>query len=336
MIRLLSFLLVLPLIVFFTVNVGDLVLKYRNSALTQPPVPVYVPQQIVGRKDLQEVDVLIVGGSSTREFFGHDTALDDILSAQCGGRTRGFNAATSSQSLSESLAVIDLYRAHVGDPDVIVVGLTTRRLSLPDYDPLAQAGLFNLALAPSSSSFSWYEWPVRVLSSATGALQRFSGFASLLSPSSTFNLDGIHPPHPAAPYDGREPLSLAQRTSMSVVWAEIIDSDAVIHAERSARWGAGALDRATNDIPVVYLMTPVSPASAPLAYPDSDSEVMQRSIQHLTGNNPFLDLRDSGALGLTDADFWDEQHLILAGRERLWAQGLPSFAQALCSVIDRR
>lgn len=123
---------------------------------------------------------------------------------------------------------------------------------------------------------------------------------------------------------------------MSVVWAEIIDSDAVIHAERSARWGAGALDRATNDIPVVYLMTPVSPASAPLAYPDSDSEVMQRSIQHLTGNNPFLDLRDSGALGLTDADFWDEQHLILAGRERLWAQGLPSFAQALCSAIDRR
>ena len=334
MIRLFSFLLVLPLIAFFTVNVGDLVLKYRNSALTQPPVPVYVPQQIVGRRDLQEVDVLIVGGSSTREFFGHDTELDDILSAQCGGLVRGFNAATSSQSLSESLAVIDLYRAHVGDPDVIVVGLTTRRLSLPDYDPRAQAGLFNLALAPSSSSFSWYEWPLRVLSSATGALQRFSGFSSLLSPSSTFNLNGVHTPNPATPYDRMAPLSLAQPTSMSVVWAEIINSDAVIHAEYTARWAAGALDRATDNIPVVYLMTPVSPASAPLTYPDSDSDIMQRSIQSLTVNSPFFDLRDSGALGLTDADFWDEQHLVRTGRERLWAQGLPSFAHVICSAID--
>jgi hypothetical protein len=121
---------------------------------------------------------------------------------------------------------------------------------------------------------------------------------------------------------------------MSVVSAEIIDSEAFIHAEHTARWGASAIERATDDIPVVYLMTPVSPESAPLAYPDSDSTIMQWSIQHLTRNNPFLDLRDSGALGLTDADFWDEQHLVRAGRERLWTRGLPSFAQALCSAID--
>ena len=335
--RILLCLMALPLIGFFTIDFGDLVLKYRNTKSVRPSYTVYVPQQIVGRKDLIGTHVLILGGSSSRQFFGHEKELNDNLSKLCGRRIRAFNASSSSQSLGESLAAIEFFRKHIGEPDFIIMGLSLSRLSKPEYDHDERNGDFHLALPSPRSAYSWHEWPLEKISSISGAIRRITGLTPLLGQNSGFNSLGNHNADPPAPYANSQPLSLSRRKTLSVLANDQIKWDAAKHQGSLSSWLMAASLRAAGGIPTLFLLTPVSPSTLALSSPELDSPNLEMITRDLSAKVRFLDLRDAAALGLTDADFYDEQHLYPSGRESLWARPMPKLANLLCpkSIEER-
>lgn len=334
MIRLLSLLLLIPLVGFLAFDVGEWVLKYRNTKPGQLPFQVYVPQQIVGRPDLKQNNVLIVGSSSTREFFGHEEDLNQFLSAQCGKPVRGFNASTSLQAFSGSLAVIDLYKEYVGDPDLIIIGLTARRITSPDFDFSERFDLVKLALPPSQNAFAWYEWPFSVLSSITGKVQQFGKLPTLLRPASSLNLDGVHTPTVRYIYDEQPPPDLARKISNAIAWRETFVTGGPDQTARNAKWTKAAFTRSAGNTPVIFVLTPVAPFSAAFSYPDADSPSLTAALTELSEIGPIYDLRNADKLGLTNENFWDEQHLLKNGRVHMLSISPLPFADGLCGAIN--
>jgi hypothetical protein len=333
MTRFLAIIGLFSVVAFFLFDAGNLVLRYRAAPANLPAQVFYAPQQILGRKDLSATDVLILGGSSTRELFGHEGELEQFLSNQCGRPVSAFNASTSSQSLSESLALIRLFRKNAGDPDVIIMGLTKWRITRPDHRRHEEDQLMKIGLSMSPDAFSGLEWPQRMTATLSGAIERFKDLPILLKTGSSWKLSGIHEPNPPVVYDGLDPLSLPKRIAISIAYADIAQSDSKAHSVNNAKWAADAISRAVDEIPVVFLMTPVSPVTAALSYPESDPLELRQAIQILAKNQSFHDLRRAESLGLTDDDFWDEQHLLRAGRKRLWASGPLGFTQSICAEI---
>jgi len=268
--------------------------------------------------------VLLLGGSTAREFTGSDAHVSELLTARCGRPLRFINAGTSQQTLAESWAIAEAI------PDdrrkLVVVGMNYLRLeegydqtrrtlpikTMPFDTPaplmaaLDKAGHPVALTFPSLKNVAWLlrqgRWrgelsPPSTLAEFVGAADRSQAY------------QGPHNAYKAPALSGDEKDRIVRHRIV-----ERLTLFRAVHAEAAALWAEFTRRFDTAAGPVLYLALPESVAMAPLerlAGPAFDADMAK--------------LRDSGALvadwrqghGLDEADFHDQQHLLASGRARI-------------------
>lgn len=294
------------------------------------PDGVYVGYSIV--KDYRQTspDVLLLGGSSTREITPHRREADSWLSARCGRSVHVFNAATSSQHPADSWAIVD---AIGGAPRVVVVGLSYHRMmrrSIDDtYDPTAQTTALPAPMRASLKSlargdlragvfdfftqFDRAQWSISALrDEAVG--RRIAGQAR-------DNDDRDGSLAGAIPAD-------AKRYMADQMYVLAGDDLSRTSAEMTDYWLVFAREMRRRGATTVFVMTPYSHEAEPLAR--EYAPFIAPALARLARENQVLDLRNHP---LPDpVHFTDPTHLSDAGRVGAW----PALGEAIARAYGCR
>lgn len=280
------------------------------------PDTAYVGYSIVTNYGRTSPDVLVLGGSSTREATPHRRDADSWLSVRCGRSIRIFNAATSSQQPSDSWAITE---AIGGTPRVVVIGLSYHRLmrsSIDDaYDPNAQtvalptparaslqslvrgdlrAGVFDFF-----AQFDRAEWSISALRA------ELAGRPAVGQARDNDDRDGS--PATARPAD-------AKRYMADQMYVLAGDDLFRTSADMTEYWLSFAREMRRRGSTPLFVLTPYSREAEPLAREYAPS--ITTAFTRLAQENPVLDLRDNPDLNA--ADFTDPTHLSDAGRVIVW------------------
>lgn len=272
-----------------------------------------------------DVDVvLLLGGSTAREFTASDAHVSELLTARCGRPLRFINAGASQQTLAESWAIAEAI------PDerrkLVVVGMNYLRLeegydqtrrtlpikTLPFDSPASleaalQGAGHPVALTfPSLKNVAWLlrqgRWRSERSSPST-----LAEFIVTADRSETYH----------GPQNAYRAPALSGDEKDRIVRHRIVERLGLfhaVHAEAAALWEGFTRRFDSPAGRVLYLALPESVAMTPLerlAGPVFDADM--------------ADLRDGGALmkdwrrghGLDEADFYDQQHLLASGRARM-------------------
>lgn len=329
--------LVIPLILILAVSAfclvvfdfSELILRYRHVAKPISSAPVYVPQQFETRSDLEDVDVLIVGGSSTREFFPHEDALDELLLKVCGEKIRGFNAGSSSQSLEDSFAIVEYWSEKFGPPKLIVFGMTLRRF-YENIDGRTVAP--SLGIPISKTTIASRPFPARHFANTLDRFNRVGRLAPLVS-LGKWQLDQSHPIEnrhryqpPGVPIGAIRSRALALADKLRETNSEVLEKN-------SARI-RNALNTATrNKSEILFLFTPISPS----AYPAYETIIEEQTNFDLLAGIGAVETRFKVPY-LTESDFYDEQHLFFRSQVTFWstAEGMKLARKSLCGPVRKQ
>lgn len=280
------------------------------------PDTAYVGFSIVRDYGRTPPDVLLLGGSSTREITPHRRDADSWLSTRCGRSIHIFNAATSSQHPSDSWAIAD---AIGGAPRVVVVGLSYRRMmrmSIDDaYDPTAQTVALPIPMRASLKSLVRGDLRAGVFDFFT-QFDRAQWSISALEAEAAGRLAGGE----ARDKDDRDgslataiPAD-AKRYMADQMYVLAGDDLSRTSAEMTEYWLGFAREMRRRGSTPLFVMTPYSREAEPLAREYAPS--IATAFARLARENPVLDLRDHPRLDA--ADFTDPAHLSDAGRLIAW------------------
>jgi hypothetical protein len=299
-------------VVLLQVSPADLALRYfRSDGLSSDYI--YVPQQISENPEFLGIDVLVVGGSSTREFFPGGKSLSAYFSNVCGRQVTAFNGSTSSQGLSDSAAVADAVYAAGSAPSIIVVGITNNRLA-HDWQTWNDVLIGQTLALPAAPTI------LRMLGFLDRARWYAADWGGQLSRSAVLVSAGKFSWHPEPPEVGerhfyeRDPLSIAQKRQKTFLAAVFTDqglSDPSRSAEFFGEVFATYRDRGAT---IIFLMTPVSGASA--AVRSYQNEAIDEAKAVLAHYGRVVDLASDRSL--PEVAFFDEQHLRPEGRDLIW------------------
>lgn len=288
--------------------------------------------------DVTPVDtVILVGGSSAREFPASDSHLSRVLSARCGRPIRFINGGTSSQTFAESWAIAEAVRDD--RRRLVVVGMNysrfeegaaevSRDLRTPLL-PLRQPATLKRAVADVGGSspmgagpgLTQSSWLLHRLDEVTfqDAPESFRAFIARSDGASPWQ--GPDNVYRAPPLDAERKADIVRRMQ-----AEQLPLYAARRGEALALWLAflRRFDRPGSE--VLLLALPESASMAPLnaragaAFP-ADLAVLERH------GGRVADWRTSH--GLAEADFYDQQHLLESGRRKIE----PRFVELLTSAL---
>ena len=270
----------------------------------------YVPTQIYFDRDLQGLDVLIVGSSDMREFFPHNNELRVLFESKCDRRINVFNAASSNQSLAGSLAILDAAEKVGVSPKVVIVGLTQGRLAADNSNPRVSLEKNKLVLPPPTlllRELNATDYISHALSSWALALRlwRYGNNVRDISFAQTFEAksDNRH-------FYSFPPLSIKEKGKImaqnSAVNVDNFKNNAHVSMERYNHYFSQL------GIPIIFVFTPRSP----LAREELNALEPLRSeaIEALNNPLPLVDLLFSDFL--EEEDFFDTSHLLLSGRSK--------------------
>lgn len=330
-----GFLLALGLVLAAVLLVDPASLLHRHFHSDRPPPDhVYVARKIY-QSDAQPFDIVVIGGSSTRELIPPPGPRGESPAGLCQDRDRLLNAATSSQQPADGYAILSaLPRA----PELVVVGLTGRRL-IGDRrnDPYAlDAQVVELPRSNGAmldavrhgrvefASFDFFDQ----LRRSQWTLQTAALAAQGMDWPTNPNLDNrtAYPDTPRLPeikqlYADKLLLSAEEtpsnhRVSIARYWVDFAD-----HV--SAKGGR-----------ILFVMTPTSPEAA--AYEAYMRPLMDDALQDISAKYPLLDLRHSAGRPLGAADFFDPIHVSHTGRDRLWPETAAAIRRAQACDASRR
>ena len=305
----LSTLLATLFLMMLLTNFDSFVLRYFKS----PPffAEFYIPQAILTVPEKLNPDVIFVGGSSLREYFEHDDFLSRSLSSRCGRNLEAFNGATSSQSLVDSLAIVDSILKRGGSPQLVVVGLTKFRLSnfWPEWQNVLDQQ--RLALPPPEVLVNYLPFFSRVKFRANNRFARFSRVTPLIRLGDFFtDQDYVYEKHLYL----SEPLSVEKKRERSLL-ANIMRQQMFedYSVENAKRYRILFEDYKRYGIEIVFVFTPKAPSTQFLNVNDREYLKLVTNILGTVG--PVIDLDEVSSL--PEEAFFDEQHLVPMGRELL-------------------
>lgn len=297
------------------IDISALVLKHFRMTGGPPEDAIYVPQQIVANPAFGNADIVIVGGSSTREFFpgGYDTST--AFSDLCGHRFVAINAATSSQELADSAAIIDAVYATGSKPLLIVVGLTHNRLS-HDWKSWTDVLLEQrVALAAATSILEKLPLIDRFVWTIGDKANQLSRLVPILS-AENFAWTPDSPPVSAQHFYDMLPMTDAEKRQGSLLATVATDQYLAKDPAHAAQMFAEVFDGyRARGATVVYMFTSMSPVAQKVREGQERHIGVAKAVLEQSG--AVLDLRRFSAL--PEEVFYDEQHLRPEGRERLWA-----------------
>jgi len=300
------------LTLLFTTDLNSFLLS-RFSYNCKIPFAYYIPHEIVTNKHIKDIDMLIVGGSSTREVFSL-LSPSKKLSKLCNNEVNAFNAATSSQSLADSMAIIDGIIAKGAKLNTIVVGMTNNRLSREWRTWSDVINGRKLALPVSTTlidklnPIKKIEWLFEDKVSQINTLPYFIKRSSYVGAQHPLAVASI-------PDYNKPPLSRNKKLEQTLL-AEVfrgesfrsnLKSNAVFFSEAFEKY-------AKSGINIIYLFTPTSPVTQTFTS-ESDARIND-VFSLLEKNGTVADLR--GLDILSDDKFYDFQHLNPEGFSIFW------------------
>jgi hypothetical protein len=298
------------------------------------PERVVAAKQIAAHTDPALPTVLLLGGSTMREIAPDSDVIANALSVNCGRPVRVIKAGTSSQDLAtawtlaertldtrlDSVVVgVNYYRflegrARLGE------GLETRRLPLPtsgtllrqyshslqripDFEPVHQAGIL-LALEPRPKWIRRLDEPER--------LAQVSDFQGQLNIYRAPSLNIMEKRRIAASFMAmRGPASLRYEKESVALWVALTDA---LQAQ---------------GVRVEFLVLPMDPVMD-LVRPFFDP-IFEVSLKVFESRDVRItDWRDSD-FGLVTEDFYDQQHMLASGREKIF----DAFVRYLASSLPQ-
>jgi hypothetical protein len=279
--------------------------------------------------------VVLVGGSTTREFTADDRFLSSELTSRCKRDIQLVNLSSSSQSFAESWDILALLPND--RQRLILVGINPYRIGFDDSDVVSE-----LSKNPTGipTSFSLW-WAVARHTGHVGSLERTIGSVARQQASGAhWRLsDLFFPRQPTSEPPAENPFQPDRSSYREPVWTRaqkirqsyeyiatrIMDFHDRFHAgvdwyERLARHFRGP----GSD--VEFLVTPTDESFGTAA--KLMSADLEEALRSLEDEDHVIDLRDT-AKDLDASDFFDMQHLVAKGREKLQ----PVFVDAVSHAL---
>lgn len=280
--------------------------------------------------------VILLGGSTARELTASDARISGLLTERCGRPMRFINGSTSSQTIAETWAVAE---AVPDDLRVLtVVGMNYLRFEEDSGEvardvrqpllPLRHSEALEQALAelghPAVS-------PLPGLAQSAWLLARLDQvtFRRTPEPFDDFlaQRDGETPwQGPLNFYNGAplDPAAKAAITHQRI--AERLTLFKERHTEAGALWRAFAHRFGGPRSNVLFLALPEDPSMTPFSLLAGDGFDAEMASLGDAGAH-VADWRTSH--GLAQSDFYDQQHLLASGREKIEPRLLDLLAGAI-------
>jgi hypothetical protein len=267
--------------------------------------------------------VIMVGGSSTREFPANDAHLSGLLTQRCGRPIHFVNAGTSAQTLAESWALAEAI------PDdrrrLVVVGMNYSRFEegaaqvaremraplLPLHPPPALQRAVGEVVHPATvegPALSQTSWLVRRLGQVTWR-ENPETFAEFARSGEARPWNGPQNLYRAPGLDRARKAAIVRR-----MMAERLPLLQARRGEALALWRAFLNRFDGRGAEVLFIALPESPSMAPMnaragaGFADDLSSLQRDGAR-------IADWRTDH--GLTEHDFYDQQHLLETGRRRV-------------------
>jgi hypothetical protein len=287
---------------------------------------------------VQDVDaekVIVVGGSTDRELTADDPFVSRELTNRCKRNIQLVNLSSSSQSFAESWDILALLPAN--GRRLILVGVNSYRIGFDDSD--VESELANNPTGVPTSFSLW--WAVARHTGYVGSLERVidsvareQSFGARWWPSDLFAARQVTARTPAAdPFQPerssyREPVWTRDqklRQSYEYTATRVMDFHDRFHA--GVDWYrrlAGHFRR--TGAAVKFLVTPTDESFGTAA--GLESADLTEALRLLGGEDGVIDLRNE-VKNLEAGDFYDMQHLVAKGREKLE----PVFVEAVSHAL---
>ena len=309
-----------PVTVFLLLDFNSFILKNIWLDTDRRPSPIYIPQQIVANPKVREADIVIIGGSSMREFFPSESSvLSAELSELCGREIRAFNAATSAQSFADSVAIIDAVKRAGGTPKTIVMGMTIARLGNEEKTWRDVLAVQPLALPGPTSVYA----ELNPLEAFHGRVaDRFAQVRRLapLLEGGQYRL-GTDPAHEESRHFYDRPSMTKKAKQEQALFLSALRKKAYTNVSmtRTARRMSVIFQRyARGGTNIVYFFTPTAPSSHVVmaAYDES----IDAATHMLSQSGSVIDVRRNPRL--PDEAFVDNYHLRPQGRAMVRQNGV--------------
>lgn len=284
--------------------------------------------------DAEAEKVIVVGGSTDRELTADDPFVSGELTKRCKRKIQMVNLSSSSQSFAESWDILALL------PDrgrrLILVGVNSYRLGFDDSD--VESDLANNPTGAPTSFSLW--WTVARHTGYVGSLERTIGsVARQNSFGARWRLSDLFVPRqptdrtPSAnPFQPdrssyREPVwsrDQKVRQSYEYIATRVIDFRDRFHAGVNWYRRLAAHFRRTG-AEVKFLVAPTDDSFGTAT--KLESADFEQALQLLGAADEIVDLRNK--VSLDASDFYDMQHLVATGREKLQ----PAFVDAVSHAL---
>tara|TARA_R110002124_G_scaffold55108_3_gene156067 strand:- start:2512 stop:3606 length:1095 start_codon:yes stop_codon:yes gene_type:complete len=279
--------------------------------------------------------VIMVGGSSAREFSGLDSRLSRLLSARCGRAIHFVNAGTSSQTMAESWALAE------GIPDaqrrLVVVGINysgfeqgpaeivreLRSPLLPLKVPRALKHAVKSGGYSSPDTTPWMNqtsWLVRRLDQVTFQ-DKIEPFEDFVRSEGQTPWQGPQHIYRAPALDRTQKAGIVRRMT-----AERLHLFNARHKEALALWHAFLARFIERKSAVLFLALPESASMEPMNRRVGSAFASDLSTLERDGAR-VADWRTNH--GLPEASFYDQQHLLESGRHAIE----PRFVDLLVNTL---
>jgi hypothetical protein len=273
---------------------------------------------------------LVVGGSSTREFFPSNEETAAALNDFCGTKMSVFNGSTSSQELADSAAIVDAAYERGAEPKIIVVGVTNNRLA-HDWSDWNEVLAEQRVALPIPDTITSRLWPVEKLRwQLSDKVSQISRLAHLLG-RGRFEASPPPPPPQGRHFYDLAPLSDSDKRMTTLIEATATDASLASDPTQVAERFVQVFDTyKARGASIVYLLTPTSPqANTVRRYQDTSVNIAKSKLAE---SGTVIDLRYEH--GLAEDLFYDDQHLRPEGRAAIWTDPFNSAnpSSAICSL----
>jgi hypothetical protein len=279
--------------------------------------------------------VVLVGGSTVRELTADDSFVSKDLTNRCKRSVHVVNLGSSSQSFAESWDIVDLLPEH--GKRLILVGVNPYRIGFDDSDVESDLSN-NLTGVPTSFSLWWsvfrHTGYVGGLERTIASITRQQSFGARLRLS-----DLVVPRDPTAKPPSTDPFQPDRSGYRDPVWTraqkvrqsyEYIATRVMNFHDRyrmGARWFRRFAEHFdANGSEVKFLVLPTDESYDTAAKLESTD--FEEALRLLGGNENIIDLRNK-VQNLKPEDFYDMQHLVASGRQKLQ----PAFVDAVAHAL---
>jgi hypothetical protein len=267
--------------------------------------------------------VVLLGGSAIREMTADDSLLSKELTKQCGRDIQFVNLGSSNQTFSESWDIAAL--APETRRRLFLVGINPYRLAFDDTDVISELAL-NATGIPASFSL-W--WSVALHTGHVGSLDRIlTSIARQESLGAKWRLvDLFAPRQPVARPPAEDPFQPDRSSYHTPVWTRSekqrqVDEYIAIRARdfqdrfrTSAIWFNRFFDHFEGPKSDVKFI--IGPSDETFQKVDKlISGDLENALSLLGGESRVIDLRGQEK-NLDSRDFFDIQHLVATGREKI-------------------